>query len=432
MTGRWNSFASLALLFAVVCAPLILSQRGTKYTADERNWHIPATRQIRAHWPSLDLKADSLSATAPGYHYFLATVSLVTGTSRLALRGITWGVSLGLLYFLWQLFPSDRRMWAMAALLPLAMSNFFVKSSVWVVTDNPGMLCATVTLAALFLSEGKAATWRAGIAAGAATFIRQLHVWTAAPTALLAWRTWHRSDRRPIDLALSLPVILPVAVVLLLFLSWHGLVPPAWQSYQVNAGIGTGAIASFCYILAVDFIIGLWFWLAAVDEKLTTALRSAPALLAAAAGLALALVTPTDYNPPDGRWGGYLWNLAAHLPVIGHRSIVFLLLTPLGAALLAAMAARLDRHIGRFEALAWFGSYTVWAATFLPNKFAYQRYFEPMTLVFFILWLLLLVAKTNMIRQKPGWLWTLAVVQLAITLATAHYETWFGPITFPD
>lgn len=428
MTFRWNSFATLALLFAIVCAPLVLSTRDTNYATDERNWHLPAVRQIRAHWPALDLRGDSLSATAPGYHYFLATTSLVTGTSRVALRATTWAVSLILLFLLWRLFPAERGTLAMVALLPLALSNFFVKSASWIVTDNPGLLGASVVLIALLFGRGQRAAWSAGIAAVAATFVRQLHVWTSASTALIAWRTWSERGRRLPELAIFIPVFLPILLLALLFWSWNGLVPPAWQTYQVSAGLAVGAGASFCYILAVVFLFGVWFWLAIGDENLVSALRAGPSLFGGTTGLLLALITPTNFAPSAGRWGGYLWNLAEYLPVVAHRSVVFIVLTPLGGALLVAFASQIARKIGRFEALAWLGSYAAWAATFLPNRFAYQRYFEPMTLVFLILWALLLLRKSPQSHWRTGWLWTLGAGQGALTLLTAHYQTWIAPV----
>ena len=92
-----RSFVGLAVLFALLCLPLLVSDRVTNYTFDESNYHLPAIRQIRAHWPRLDLLADSLSATAPGYQYALATASFVTTSHRLPLRLVNFAVSLGVL-----------------------------------------------------------------------------------------------------------------------------------------------------------------------------------------------------------------------------------------------------------------------------------------------------------------------------------------------
>lgn len=425
MKRRWASFGTLAVLFAVLCFPLIFSSRRTNYETDERNWHLPATRQIRTHWPALDLRLDSLSATAPGYHYFLATASLVTGTSRVALRLVTWAVSLALLFLLWRLFPLSANRWALAAILPLACSNFFVKSASWVVTDNAGLLCAAAVLAAVFFARHSRAGWIAGIAGGAATFVRQLHIWTAVPTALVGFHATSRSKGWWRRVWLLFPVAIPFAVLAILAWRWHGLVPPAWQTYQTSAGFGE--TASLCFIAALFLLLALPYRCALRGPKIDLGRWE---IVGAVAGLLLATIGPTSLDPAAGRWSGYFWPIVGHLSVIANRSIVFLVLAPLGGALFVEMTRLLAREAGRFEATTWLLSFLAWAATFLPNRFVYQRYFEPMILVFLVVWLALIRRNRNADEGlRRGWLPALAAVQLALTLATAHYQTLAAGVT---
>lgn len=428
MKSRYSNFGFVALVFLLLCLPLLFSTRTGGYADDEDLYHLPAIRQIRDHWPALDLKRDALSAISPGYPYVLATVSLVTGAERLPLRVVTWGLSLALLGLLWRIFPADARGLAVAAVLPLACSNFFVKSASWIVTDNPGLLCATAALAAAFLLPGSRGGWLGGLAAGAATFLRQVHVWTAVPLALRAIQQIRAPDHPKPWVRLFLPPLVPVAVLGLLVANWHGLVPPAWQS--AVALQGTLSITPLVYGLAVFFILGVFYQTTLPAENPASDWRARSSLVAGAIGLVLALAGPSTYDVPAGRWGGYLWSAAAQLPVVGQRSILFLVLTPLGAALLAVMVRRLARRAGPGPAWLWLGSLLAWAATTLSNRLVFHRYFEPTILIFLVFWTVLMVRENP---ARPGLrlsrLYALALAQGLITLATAHYQT-YGRILF--
>ena len=423
MKPRFSSFGFVALVFSLLCLPLVLSTSTGGYADDEDLYHLPAVRQIREHWPALDLNRDALSAISPGYPYVLATVSLVTGIHRLTLRLVTFALSLALLALLWRLYPPASASLAVAALLPLACSNFFIKSSCWIVTDNPGLLCAAGALAAAFLLTGRRGGWIGGLAAGAATFMRQVHVWTLFPLTIHALQQINSPTAPKPRALLLVPLLIPLAVLGVLVAHWHGLVPPAWQS--AVALQGSVSATPLCYLLAVFFLLGVFYQLALPAEDRRADWRSASTLGAGAIGLVLVLISPTDYNVPTGRWGGYLWSAAAHLPAFGSRSILFLVLTPLGAALLGVMTRRLARQAGSGLAWLWLGSLLAWAATTLSNRLVFHRYFEPTILIFLIFWILLMVRGVS---SPPVFrltrLHALALAQVLITLATAHYQTY--------
>lgn len=416
-----SSFGFVALVFLLLCAPLIFSRQAGGYADDEDLYHLPAVRQIRAHWPGLDLNRDALSAISPGYHYVLATVSLVTGPGRIPLRLVTWALSLGLLWLLWRLFPPGTAALGAAALLPLACSNFFIKSASWIVTDNPGLLCVTGVLAVTFFPSGRDRGWRGGLLAGAATFLRQLHVWTVVPLALRC-RQVMPADKK-IHAWRLVPLLVPLGVLGLLAWHWHGIVPLAWQNAVSLQG--SSPVASLCYLLAVFFLVGIFYHLALAQSDHVGDWRRAATWQAAAAGLLLGLLGPTEYSMPAGRWGGYLWSLSTHLPVLGNRSLLFLILTPLGAALLAVMTRQLARQSQPATAWLWLGSFLAWAATSLASRLAFHRYFEPTILIFLILWVLLVVrGPLALPGVRVRRLQALAVIQGVITLATAHYQTY--------
>ncbi|HWA87034.1 MAG TPA: hypothetical protein VG710_12470, partial [Opitutus sp.] len=128
------AFVLWALVFALLCWPLIFLSHPSNYEGDEKEYYLPAIEAMRAHWPQMDLRADSLSATAPGYAYVLATASRVVGDSVLAMRMLNWVVSLAVLFLLWLVLQDTRCRPLTLALAPLALSNFFIKSASWVVT----------------------------------------------------------------------------------------------------------------------------------------------------------------------------------------------------------------------------------------------------------------------------------------------------------
>lgn len=398
----------------------MLSNTTGGYAWDEEAFHLPAVRQIRSHWPRLDLERDALSAVSPVYHYVLATVSIITGPDRQSLRFFNWLVSLAVLLTLWLLFPASTERLALAALLPLACSNFFVKSAAWIVTDNPPLLCIGVMLALVFSwNVSLRSILGAAALAGGATALRQLHVWTAAPIALSAFLTASWSRR----ILVLLASFLPVAVLVTLVWHWNGLVPPAWRaaSYQADQSY----TASLCYILAVLCVLGPFYWLATAVPRLSD-LVSLPVLLGGLFGLVLAIVGPTDYSVQAGRWGGYLWSLAGRLPAPGGRSVVFLILAPCGGALLALLTAALHRYCGQNWAILWLGSFSSWALMFLPNRQVFHRYFEPMILIFLVLWLYGVSRHSRAGAKRLFPLFGLAAVQVVVTIATAWVGTFWG------
>jgi hypothetical protein len=282
---------------------------------------------------------------------------------------------------------------ALAALLPLAYSNFFIKSASWIVTDNPGLLCAAAALAAIFLLSNPAGGWIAGALAGLAIFLRQLHVWLVVPLGLGALKRMKTAVGPRLRALALVPLLVPIGVLGALMARWHGLVPPAWQAAVSQGSIST---APLCYLFAVFFMLGIFYVVALPPGTIARSdWRSPWTLVAAAAGLLLALAGPTDFDVAAGRWGGYLWAAAAKLPLLGQRSVLFLLLTPLGAALLAVMTQRLVRQSQHGLAMLWLGAFLAWTATALPSRLALRRYFEPTVLIFLIFWILLMVRGTE-------------------------------------
>ena len=121
---------------------------------------------------------------APGYHVVMAAV--------LRLLGIVDGRSRG--------EPGDRRPpgrvrrpdrmaafsspSAAVTTLTLAASSYVVSGSVWLTTDNLGLLLAMTSLALVVTADPSPRRWIASGAFGAlSALVRQIHVWTAVPIA---------------------------------------------------------------------------------------------------------------------------------------------------------------------------------------------------------------------------------------------------------
>jgi hypothetical protein len=298
MPFRPAPFLWVALLFAGLCLPLVWSDRTTNYTSDEDLYHLPAVRQIRAHWPALDLRRDSLSATAPGYHYLLATLSLVTGSERRPLRLATFAVSLALLGLLWGLFPREHAVLGAAAVLPLAASNFFVKSASWIVTDNPALLAMTATLALILLAPRPCTTAWAGGMAAVTVFVRQMYAWLVAPILLRVWFDC-RGGRDGARWTWALAALPPLGIVGLLAIAWGGLVPPGWRDV-VHDPAGTNPAAPLAYGLAVLGLLGGFYYFVMAQANWRRDFGRWSTRIGAGLGLALTLAGPT-YSFDAGR-----------------------------------------------------------------------------------------------------------------------------------
>ena len=99
---------------------------------------------------------------------------------------------------------------------------------------------------------------------------------------------------------------------------------------------------------------------------------------AVAVAVAIALISPLEYQPPQpGVQGdaGYLWRLSDELPTVLGTSLLFWLLVPLGAAAAALLARR----------AGWTSLPAVYLGAFLlgtlPVNLVYQKYFDPFMLL---------------------------------------------------
>jgi hypothetical protein len=423
--NRFRELLLLLGLFAGICWPLISTLQTSNFVFDEFNYHLPAVRQIAEKWPALDLANDSLSATAPGYHYALATLAQVTGDGMRRMRLINWTLSAALLAFVY-LYARRTLSYLDASLLviPLAASNFFIKSASWLVTDNAALFLVAVALIATLkpvLSRGE--KFWLSLAAAAAVFVRQLTIWTAVlPLARCFGNSTSSNGSRWSEVRVAILMALPAAVVLaLLFRAWGGFVPPIWAEASLRF-----STAGPVYLLSVVALFGVFFL---PPESIRSAFDPsgrAAAAIAFFAGVLFSLTTETTFNYEFGRWGGYLWSLAMRLPTVGEHSLLFAGLCGVGAVVIVLFWRSLRAH-GEFQAASVFAlGLAAWASTFLVNRQIFHRYFEPTALIFLIAIGPLLLSKNP---SQAGWRWRMGacgVLQLAATFYSAHAAVFFG------
>jgi len=412
------------LLFPLACVPLSLSVRGGNFADDELSYYLPSIERISAHWPSVDLVGDSTSATSPGYCYFLAGVSRISGKGLRAFRFITIGLSTACLLLLCAQFPPRQGLAAGMAILPLAASNFFIKSASWIVTDNAALLLACASLVSVVrCADDTGWAFPAGLSATAAVFVRQLHAWLVAPIAwaILVARPIKGTSSSPLMRSFAWSALLPpLAMLCWLRLAWGGFVPPAWQK---AVGLSIHPASAAC-ALSIFAAFGV-FYLLSVDapENLLRLARGSGAAAGAAAGFLAAVVSPNVMDRDAGRWGGYFWALVGHSPALAGRSLPVVAGSALGGALLAFMTSRLRSFAGTAVASIWLVSVASWIGCCTLNPLAFQRYSEPPVLVFLIVWLAIVI-KAQPSVAPPSRIFAplafLSVLQAAITVFTTY------------
>jgi hypothetical protein len=407
---------AISLCFFVLAVPLLFFTAGN-YAWDQDNYHVPAILQIRAHWPFIDLDRDVLSAIAPGYHWFLATLSLVLGTDLTVLRTINLAVSFLVLVVLYRWLRTHLGPIDSAILLsPLATSNFFIKSSAWVVTDNASLLLVATVLIGILRPQRQLRLGLLGIVAAAAVFVRQINAWLVGPLLL----RWYRSvperttSYSPIWRVIALATISsPLFVLAWLYASWNGLVPPRWQEAAFRISLSGIAYLAVVFLMFSLFVFGVETLVREVrrlDKRLL--------LVALGIGLIIATVSPTTYSHADGRWGGYFWAVVERVPNIRERSLFFLVLSPLGTLAAAGTWQLLRSRVGPEVANLWLFSIACWSATFLVNRQVFHRYFEPMVLVF-VVTAAAVTSPGALTRGQRFRVVVLAVLQAGGTLVTA-------------
>ncbi len=399
--------------------------------ADEVDYYAPVIRQMASRWPRIDLREDTFAEKPPGFPFLMATVARATGADFRWLRAVQMLLSAGVVAVLYVWVRRARAPGtALALVAPLVGSSFFIKSSSYLTTDNPTLLCTTIALSVLLAERrSTAGVFAVLVCATAAASFRQDALWLAAPIGvwlLLAGlaRRW-KSDGR--EATVSWPqrwlavgaVALPLAIVARMVIEWGGLVPSAHVRGIPDPGFG---FMPMVYVLSVAALFG-WPWLIARHGARETLARATggAAIACGAIGMVLAVATNSAYGRDVGHWGGYLWSGAALLPEVAGRSPLFLVLAPFGALALGAIGAEVWSH--RPRAAAVLGAACAgWALAVCFNPLVFHRYYEAPLLSFLLLSAGVLPAapvRANTWRDQLP-LWAVSAGQLFITVTTLY------------
>ncbi len=331
-------FLVLAIFYAGALPLILTNYNQGRAAVDTQVFHYP-TIQHFTH--TLDVHSYPCSM-APGYHILLARVARCCPDSMRTLK-LAGSVFTALLFGLlvWMLTPRFGVLHTTAILLPAITSMYIFPAGVWLLPDNLAWvtvlaflllllhpfsgiswyLCCGATLAIMVLVRQTnicfaGAFWLAAVWAGGITTSKASEFLRRLGSAFLA----------------SLPAL---AILAFLFQQWGGVRPPdtaTFQSghrFQPNFATPALFLALFC-VYSLCCLPYLW-------NPVRQLVRSRRSLLiiwiSLAAGLAISLLMPTDYNVDAGRMSG-LWNLVRVTPVIAHHSILLSLLASAGAGML--------------------------------------------------------------------------------------------------
>lgn len=422
---RIRTTIALIVAFAALTLPGILltgdlrrqGDSGPQYlvneAGDQEKFHLPVIRKFVEQWPDVDL-VNYHSATSPGYHLFMAGIVKVFGDHVVLLQLVNAGISLLLLL---NVARGAARLisptFAAFAAAPLLCSSYFLGSSIWLTTDNAALLFVTLALGSAALAPANPIrSLRQGVFAGLAVATRQLHVWLAAPILISAahrsgyFERWvpkvpvaehpPRPGGMPALVAGVIGAAIPFAVLGYFVWIWGGLIPPAYRDLHGGGDVESVAgSANFALpALALSLLGALGVFYLPVARKQLRALRPTDPLVIGCVviGLVAALAPATSFDPAAGRRYGWMWEIIRRLPAPMDRSVAPMVLAPLGT-LMVLLLWRTAKAAGRARqaSILVFGL-VCWMTAQTANAQAWQRYCEPLILIF-LAWMACLAAR---------------------------------------
>lgn len=400
---------------------------------DALNYHVPTIVRFADQMPRPDL-SDYLSATTPGYHLLMAVCGFTGATSigaaaiGVVLLQVTFTGLFGRISK-YRVFlesrgdaqatdPSVGLSWLcrLCITAPLLASVYVFTSSAWSLPDNlawAGVVAVLVT--AIHFRQSAVVYVFAAVFLALLVFVRQIHLWAAAPLVVAAWMsagiqsglpvrlnqsheagwTWRdllftQLDRRIKRAAMAVLCTLPAFALVGFFVHlWGGLTPPTFQGqYPVDMSKPPllrliNAPAAPAFVLALFGVFGSFFaawWGPAAIRGLKHSRGRVVLIAGAVFGLLAAVIPATTYSMAEGRWSG-LWNIAAKLPTVGHTSLLIAACSILGGVIVAAMmlGMRVNQAAVLLTSIAGF------AAAQMASFQLWQRYNEPFVLIVLIL-----------------------------------------------
>jgi hypothetical protein len=375
----------LGCFLASASLPLIFNWNNSAAASDSHIFHIPQINTFLAE-PFNVFSYPATSATTPGYHILLAWLMSVlgypdVGDGTVPLRLINLAVGCVPVAAAWLI---ARRLsgcpWHAAALVaPVAGSSYVLSSASFVTTDNAALAFYTLALFLMVLHGRSAAVLSISLLGAAAC--RQVYLPIAGALALSVFDDcWTGRYAECLNLRrfLKVAVICLPAVILtgLWAVSWGGFVPPEFRQQNgasFNIAVPVQAL-SLTGLFAFTFALPASSLVKVLSDKICIYIAAASALIA----LPLWLACPTAYDAATGLWGSVIWTAAAHSPQIGSHSLVVLLLTLSGVAVIAVLLTHAFMR-------SYFPAETLLLLFYLigysAQPLAWQRYVEPQILL---------------------------------------------------
>lgn len=424
--GVWRTALVAGLAAAALYAGLILSGlTNARAQSDQDLYHAPTIARFARDWPAFDF-AGSRSATTPGYHVVLAAASKL-GLSQTGLRlaGALFGAGL-LSAVVGSLAPRLGARRSLLLALPLACSLPIVASGVWLLPDDAGWLGVAAVLVWCLRDRPPTASRLtiAGLLVLLTVACRQSHLWTAGVVWVWAWsdptpKRWSRT-------AIALLCTLPAFALVAWFASiWHGLVPPLFQAGAIDPVTAKPAPANAGVNPAMPVLVLALVAIAGVPMSALLFGSDRPpchrALLQAGGitllGAAIGAIPNTSYSVPGRRFGG-LWTIAGKLPTVADRSPLMVALAGLGAGVLWLWLLSMPTRARWVLGMSLLG----FTAAHAAGSSAFQRYAEPMVLLFVVLAAgsVVLGPATPPRVRRIAWLGPIALAGLlgAVTVST--------------
>lgn len=344
---------------------ILFTQLGYETFVDELAYHLPSFKLFADRFPELPIGGYSVCG-GPLHYILLALINQIIKLDLISLRVITlscWALCVVML-----LLGSTRKRTVNPVFLSLwVLGPYMMQSGLLYGSVGFALPCvlAIVLSAESYAAGNKRALIWLILSLVLVSWIRQSELYFLIPSAFLLFCNPERSKRFNV-LWLALPVMTLIPV----YLSWHGLTPPAFQQYYANFSKGlaftqtTLSLFSFAIFL---FPLGFRF-VARLKWK---------TLLFLPVGL-LPLFFPLPYTEVAS---GIVVRLLIGLDAI-HPTIAFIAQTviPIWGAICLASLWQTDR-IGRFCMIAVLAG----EAMLLLNSVNYERHHYSLYLPVFLL-----------------------------------------------
>jgi 4-amino-4-deoxy-L-arabinose transferase-like glycosyltransferase len=395
IASRWFAPAVLAIPFLIGIVALrgLTAALPIFHGSDETFYQLPTILQFGHQLPFPDLGRYPAAQT-PLFHVLLAYVGKLIGYELWRLRLVEVVISYALALAVYGLLRRRLRLsrWpALLLALLFTLSPYVYGTSVRVLTDNLATLFVVLAIERLerYRQTNRLEPFAgACLSIAAAMLTRQSTAFMLGVAALYAF--YGRVGARERVLALIM-VGLSAVPVGLLFLTWHGLVPPGGDpsscglcsSGRSESGSGLEVQSPELALATIGLYGAVLFGLPLLARGWRRRTELGPllsgiasdwrgALVAAAFGALLLAIWPAT---PGAHAAGLLWNAARRLPAIDGTSLLFWVLVPISGAVLWIRV--------RLAPQPWLPAVFVacFLLTALVIRYPWQKYVDPFALL---------------------------------------------------